>query len=101
MVDIPNIPVKEIGQLLDEVSGKVPKLISALMDTIYSSEAGKKMGQSVGSFYKELIESGIPEKDALAMAKDYIQSIKDITGNVMNSSKMTGTSNVNDEIRSN
>ena len=86
-----DIPVKEIGQLLDEVSDKVPKLISGIIDTLYSAEAGKKMGQSIGNLYKELVESGIPEEDALKMAKDYMLSIKDITGNMLdasNASKM-------------
>ena len=80
-----DIPVKEIGQLLDEVSGKVPKLISGILDTLYSAESGKKMGQSVGSLYKELIECGIPEEEALKMARDYMLSIKDIAGNMMDS----------------
>ena len=78
---MPDIPVKEIGELLDEVSGKMPKLISGLMDTIYSAEAGKKMGQSVGNLYKELVESGIPQEEAIKMAKDYMLSIKDVVGN--------------------
>jgi len=55
-----DIPVKEIGALLDEVSGKVPKLITGLLDTIFSAEAGQKMGKSVGNLYKELVDSGIP-----------------------------------------
>ena len=84
---MPDIPVKEIGQLLDEVSSKVPTLISGLMNSIYSAEAGGKMGQSVGNFYKELIQSGIPEEEALKMARDYLLSIKDIAGifNAINS----------------
>lgn len=73
------IPVKEIGELLDEVSGKVPKLISSVMDTMFSAEAGKKMGQAVGSLYKELVESGIPQEEALKMTKDYMLSLKDVT----------------------
>lgn len=73
-----DIPVKEIGELLDEVSGKLPKMISGLMDTMYSAEAGKKMGQAVGGFYKELIDSGIPSEDALKMSKDYMLSIKEL-----------------------
>jgi len=36
------------------------------------------MGQAVGGFYKELIESGIPAEDALKMTKDYMLSIKDL-----------------------
>ena len=76
------IPTKEIGELLDSVSTKVPQLITNLLDTLYSPEAGKKMGQSVGSMYKELIDAGIPAEDALAMAKEYMISIKSVMSNV-------------------
>ncbi|MEA4822503.1 MAG: hypothetical protein VB111_00100 [Clostridiaceae bacterium] len=70
--------VKELGEVLDELSGKVPQLISRLLGTLYSAEAGTQMGQSVGSFYKELIAAGIPSDDALKMARDYMLSIKNI-----------------------
>lgn len=73
------IPVKEIGELLDEISSKLPKLLQTVMSTLYSAEAGKNMGQAVGSLYKELIESGIPQDAALQMAKDYIQTLKSLT----------------------
>lgn len=43
-----DIPVKEIGELLDEVSGKIPKLLTGVMDSLYSAEAGKKIGQASG-----------------------------------------------------
>lgn len=75
-----DIPVKEISELLDTVSSKVPKLITSLVDTMYSVESAKKVGQAVGSFYKELVESGIPKEEALKMARDYILSMKDISG---------------------
>ena len=77
-----DIPVKEIGALLDEVSGKVPKLITGLLDTIYSAEAGQKMGKSVGNLYKELVDSGIPQEEAIKMAKDYMLSMKYMVGNM-------------------
>jgi hypothetical protein len=77
-----NIPVKEIGEMLDEVSAKLPKLINGLMASLYSAEAGKNMGQAIGSLYKELIASGIPAEDALKMAKDYMLSLKDISSNL-------------------
>ena len=80
------IPVKEIGEILDEVSTKIPKLISSLLSNLYSAEAGKGMGQAVGNLYKELIDAGIPQEDALGMAKDYIQTIKGITDS-LNQSK--------------
>jgi hypothetical protein len=78
------IPVKEIGQILDEVSTKIPKMINALLSNLYSAEAGKNMGQAVGNLYKELIEAGIPQEDALQMAKDYIQTIKGLTDTLKN-----------------
>ena len=82
-----DIPIKEIGELLDEVSGKVPKLITGLLDTVYSAEAGQKMGKSVGNLYKELVDSGIPQEEAIKMAKDYMLSMKDMVGNMTEKSK--------------
>lgn len=77
-----NIPTKEIGELLDEVSTKIPKLLSGVIDTLYSAESGASMGRAVGSFYRELVESGIPQEEALKMAKDYMLSIKDVTKSI-------------------
>jgi len=75
-------PAKEIGEILDEVTSKVPQLITGLMDTLYSPEAGKKMGQAVGAMYEELLNAGIPESDALIMAKEYMISIKSLMSSV-------------------
>lgn len=77
-----DIPVKEIGAVLDEVFGKIPKLLNELFNTIYSAEAGQKMGKSVGNLYKELVDSGIPQEDAIKLAKDYMLSMKDIMRNM-------------------
>jgi len=73
--------IKELGEMLDALSDKAPKIITKLLETLYSAEAGKRMGQAVGSLYKELLDSGIPQEEALQMAKDYMLSLKDITGN--------------------
>ncbi len=70
---------KEIGEILDAVSDKVPKLISGIVSSLYSAEAGKNMGQAVGGLYKELLASGLPEDVALEMAKNYMISLKDIS----------------------
>lgn len=71
--------VKEIGELLDTVSDKIPKLISGIVSSLYSAEAGTNMGKAVGNLYKELLESGLPEDVALEMAKNYMISLKDIS----------------------
>ena len=89
---------KRIGQVLDEVTDKIPKLISNIINTVYSSEAGTGMGQAVGNLYKELVASGIPQEDAVKMAKDYMLSIKDFTGNMVNKEgPITITSNTDDD----
>lgn len=71
--------VKEIGELLDTVSDKIPKLISGIVSSLYSAEAGTNMGKAVGNLYKELLESGLPEDVALEMTKNYMISLKDIS----------------------
>lgn len=82
-----SIPVKEISEMLDSVSDKVPKLIKGLMGSLYSAESGSNMGQAVGNFYKEIVEAGIPKEDALKMSKDYMLSLKDIAANMGKSSE--------------
>jgi len=38
------------------------------------------MAESVGTFYKRLVESGIPKEDALEMARGYMINLRDIMG---------------------
>ncbi len=73
-----DIPVEEIKQLLDAVAEKVPNLVNQLKATLFSAEAGQQLGQAVGAFYKELVDSGIPAEDALTMAKSYIGSLQGV-----------------------
>lgn len=74
----------DISELMDEMASKIPKLLGSVVDTLFSVEAGKKMGQSIGSLYKELIEAGIPKEEALQMAKDYMMTIKNISDSFIN-----------------
>lgn len=72
------IPVEDIGRLLDEVSTKIPKLIDGLQKSYYNPENGANYGKAVGSFYKELIASGIPQDVALKLTANYMFSFKDL-----------------------
>jgi hypothetical protein len=65
-----------IGGIMDVVTDRLPKLIQELMKTFYSEEAGTQIGKAVGAFYKELVNSGIPEEDAVSMAEDYLDMVK-------------------------
>lgn len=73
-----DIPVKEIGEVFDALSDKLPKLINELTSSFYSEKSGSQMGKAIGSMYKELINAGIPKEDALEMAKDYLNTMKSI-----------------------
>ncbi len=80
------IPVKEIAELLDAVSDKVPKLLDGIQKSYYSQENGANTGRAVGAFYKELIGAGIPNDLALKLTENYMISFKDIV-NVTNNGK--------------
>ncbi|MFD1674400.1 hypothetical protein [Alicyclobacillus fodiniaquatilis] len=69
---------KEVYDLLDITSRKVPELISGILKTLYSEQAGSDLGKAVGSLYKELTSAGIPEEVALKMASNYMISLKDV-----------------------
>lgn len=70
---------KDVGELLAVVTDKVPELVAKLLHTLYSEDAAKEMGKAVGSLYKELAASGIPNETALKMTSDYMFSLKDLT----------------------
>jgi hypothetical protein len=67
-----------LREILQIVSEKVPDLLNQLRATLFSPQAGEDLGKAVGAFYKELLASGIPEEDALQMAKGYMSSLQGI-----------------------
>ncbi len=71
---------KEIGEILDVVSNKIPALLRGLRDVLYSKESAENMADSVGTFYKKLVEAGIPKEDALDMARGYMINLRDMAG---------------------
>ena len=74
-----DIPVKEIGELLDEVSTKIPKLLEGIQRSYYSVENGTNAGKTIGAFYKELIEAGMSNDVALRLTERFMVSVKDLT----------------------
>ncbi len=74
-----DIPVEAIGELLDKVSDKLPRLLEGVHRAYYSIESGTNAGKSVGAFYKELIASGIPQDVALNLTEKYMISISDFS----------------------
>jgi len=64
--------VQELREVLSVVSQQVPGLLKGLRDVLYSKEAAENMADAVGTFYKKLVDAGIPKDDALEMARGYM-----------------------------
>lgn len=72
----------QVSEILDVVSTRVPEMITNLLRTVYSEEAGRSVGQAVGALYRELVSAGLPREVAVKMASDYMISFKDLVGSV-------------------
>jgi len=70
----------EVREILDVVSDRVPGLLRGLRDVLYSREAAENMADSVATFYKKLMEAGIPKEDALDMARGYMINLRELVG---------------------
>jgi len=66
--------------VLDTVSEKVPKMIKGILDSFFSAEAAVNMAKSVAEFRKTLIENGVPESEATAMTREYMQTVTNWKG---------------------
>ncbi len=75
--------VDELKAVLDVVSDKVPALLRGLRDIMYSPESAESMADAVATFYKKLVDAGIPKEDALDMARGYMINLRDLVGEGM------------------
>jgi len=75
--------VEELREVLDVVSEKVPDLLRGLRDIMYSRESAESMADAVATFYKKLVDAGIPKEDALEMTRGYMINLRDIVGEGM------------------
>jgi len=66
---------KEIAEIFDNISAKIPGLIRGVLDSLFSPEAAANMGKAVAEFYKTLKEGGIPEQEAIDMTRDYLSTL--------------------------
>lgn len=80
-----DIPVKEIGELMDMMSGKLPGLLREIMQTMFSEEGATNMSRAVAIFYKNLVEAGMEKSDAMHLTQEYMATLKTL-GNQFNNS---------------
>lgn len=86
---------EDIAYILDTVSDKVPSMIKGIIGAFFSPEAARDMAKSVAEFRKTLIEGGIPEKEAMEMTREYMQTVTNWKG-MMNEAKF-GSHHYKDE----
>lgn len=70
--------VRELREVLDVVAERVPGLLKGLRDVLYSKEAAENMADAVGTFYKKLVEVGMPKEEALEMTRGYMINLRDV-----------------------
>lgn len=74
-----DIPVKEIGELMDMMSGKLPGLLREIQNIMFSEEAATTMSKAVGIFYKNLVEAGMDTANAVFLTQEYMETLKTFT----------------------
>lgn len=85
--EIPDIPVKEISELFDVLSEKLPGVMKAVRDSFFSAEAGAGMGDAVGCFYKSLVDKGIPEEKAYELTLAFLKQFQRFADAISTESK--------------
>jgi len=88
--------LKDVAEILDVVSTKVPSMIQGIFKAMYSQENGIEAGKAVGGFYRNLIESGIPSDIALRLTERYMFSIRDVV-DIAQADKQKGSSGGGEE----
>ncbi|MBS3795501.1 MAG: hypothetical protein KGY80_11420 [Candidatus Thorarchaeota archaeon] len=71
----PQEEAEEIREIFSALNESIPKLISGLVNSVYSPEAAAKMAEAIGGFYSKLKEQGLPDEVALKMTKQYASAL--------------------------
>ena len=80
-----DIPVKEIGEMMDMVSAKLPGLIREIQSVLFSEEGATTMSKAVVTFYKNLIDAGMEKEDAMRLTQEYMSTLKSLSSQFQNS----------------
>ena len=69
----------EVKEILDTLADKVPGLLEALSDVLYSKENAVKYGDAIAHFYKSLLEAGMSQDQAYALTEKYMSSLSPLS----------------------
>lgn len=63
---------EEIKEILSVVSTEIPKLLSAISESLFGSEQTGKYAEAISDFYKSLREAGMEEGQAFELTKQFM-----------------------------
>lgn len=66
---------RKVKEILAVVREEIPGMLRDIVDVLYNEKSAQNMGRAVGTYYKTLKESGIPQDIALEMTKGYVINI--------------------------
>jgi len=70
---------EEVREVLDIVGARIPGIMKDVQSALYSVESLEKMGEAIGAFYRKLVDSGIPEKQAARLTIVQQSRLNEIT----------------------
>lgn len=63
---------EEVREILSVVSTEIPKLLTAISQTLFSPEATGQYAKAVADFYKSLREAGMDDSQAYELTKEFM-----------------------------
>jgi hypothetical protein len=66
---------QKIKEILDVVAEKVPGLLKELSSILYSPQSAKQYAEAAATFYKELKNAGMSEKEAYELTSQYLSTL--------------------------
>jgi len=68
--------IEGIREMLDVVSDRIPHLMRGMHESVYSPEQVQATAQAFASFYKTLVDSGMPEHLAAEMTRQHFDNLQ-------------------------
>ena len=64
--------IEKLNELMKTLNDTLPDLISGIIEAVYSKEDEQKLTNSTTKFYKELVNTGMEEKSAYELTREYL-----------------------------
>ncbi|MEW5827010.1 MAG: hypothetical protein AB1778_09295, partial [Candidatus Bipolaricaulota bacterium] len=68
-----------IGEVLDVVSDRIPRILRGIQESVYSADHLKTAAESFATFYRTLIDSGMPDGLAADVTQHHLKNLLDQT----------------------